>query len=126
MYRIMSVEDDPMMQTLLKHTMASAGYDFFLSPDGGGAVKLASDERPDLIILDVNLPDISGHEVCASLKRDPVTAHIPVVMLTGDAKSVEQRVGGLEAGADDYLFKPISPRLLLSRIGAILKQKANR
>ena len=122
MYRILSVEDDPIMQKLLKDTLVLGGYEFRLSPDGRGALPLAIAEKPDLILLDVNLPDIGGIEVCRNLKADPNTSHIPVLMLTGEAREVVTRVEGLDSGAEDYMFKPISPRVLLARISSLLPQ----
>ncbi|HNW43535.1 MAG TPA: response regulator, partial [Elusimicrobiales bacterium] len=118
MYRIMSIEDDPMMQSILKHIMLSAGHDCFFIATGAGAVQLAAAEKPDLILLDYGLPDMPGPQICVALKSDPATKHIPVIILTGEARAVENRVIGLDSGADDYLFKPISPRLLLARITA--------
>ena len=122
MYRILSVEDDPLMQKLLKDTLTLGGYEFFLSPDGRGALPAAISAKPDLILLDVNLPDTTGIEVCRALKAEPKTRHIPVLMLTGEAREVVTRVEGLDAGAEDYMFKPMSPRVLMARIAAILKQ----
>ncbi|HBA60651.1 MAG TPA: hypothetical protein DCZ92_07500 [Elusimicrobia bacterium] len=124
MYRILSVEDDPIMQKLLKDTLLLGGYEFRLSPDGRGALPLALAEKPDLILLDVNLPDMTGIEVCRKLKADPGTSHIPVLMLTGEAREVVTRVEGLDSGAEDYMFKPISPRVLLARISSLLKPQA--
>lgn len=121
MYRILSVEDDPIMQKLLKDTLVLGGYEFRLSPDGRGALPLAIAEKPDLILLDVNLPDMTGIDVCRELKADPNTSHIPVLMLTGEAREVVTRVEGLDSGAEDYMFKPISPRVLLARISSLLK-----
>ncbi len=124
MYRILSIEDDPIMQKLLRDTLAAGGYEFRLSKDGAGALPAAAAEKPDLILLDVNLPDMTGIEVCRALKADPRTGHIPVLMLTGEARAVETRVEGLDAGADDYMFKPVSPRVLLARIAALIRQTA--
>ena len=124
MYRILSVEDDPIMQTMLKDVFVSAGYEFRLSPDGRNAVPAALAEKPDLILLDVNLPDITGIEVCRALKAEPKTRHIPVLMLTGEAHEVVTRVEGLDVGAEDYMFKPISPRVLIARVNSIIKQAA--
>ncbi|MCX5785347.1 MAG: response regulator [Elusimicrobia bacterium] len=124
MYRILSVEDDPIMQKVLEAALVSAGYEFFSSLDGRSAMPMALSKKPDLILLDVNLPDITGIEVCRALKTEPKTRHIPVVMLTGEAREVAARVKGLDVGAEDYMFKPISPRVLLARIGSILKQLA--
>lgn len=122
MYRILSVEDDPMTQKMLQAALVAAGYEFRFSPDGRGALPMALAEKPDLILLDVNLPDTTGIEVCRTLKAEPRTRHIPVLMLTGEAREVVTRVEGLDVGAEDYLFKPLSPRVLIARIGSILKQ----
>lgn len=122
MYRILSVEDDNMMQQMLQAALVAAGYEFRLSPDGRNALPMAIAEKPDLILLDVNLPDATGIEVCRALKAEPRTRHIPVLMLTGEAREVVTRVEGLDVGAEDYMFKPISPRVLIARIASILKQ----
>jgi DNA-binding response OmpR family regulator len=122
MYRILSVEDDSLMQKLLQTMLIAAGYEFRLSPDGRSALPMALAEKPDLILLDVNLPDMTGIEICRALKAEPKTRHIPVLMLTGEAREVVTRVEGLDVGAEDYLFKPISPRVLIARISSILKQ----
>lgn len=120
MYRIGLVEDDVLMQKMLASALTTEGYECVLCPDGAAALERLPKERPDLILLDVNLPDIDGHEVCRRLKADESARAIPVIMLTGEARGLEQRVRGLELGADDYLFKPISPKVLLARIRAIL------
>ena len=124
MYRILSVEDDPMMQKLLQTALVAAGFECRLSTDGRGALAAALSEKPDLILLDVNLPDMTGIEICRALKAEPKTRHIPVLMLTGEAREVVTRVEGLDVGAEDYMFKPISPRVLIARISSILKQAA--
>ncbi|MEI7529053.1 MAG: response regulator [Elusimicrobiota bacterium] len=124
MYRILSVEDDPMMQKLLQTALVAAGYEFRLSEDGRSALAAALSEKPDLILLDVNLPDMTGIEICRALKAEPKTRHIPVLMLTGEAREIVTRVEGLDVGAEDYMFKPISPRVLIARISSILKQAA--
>jgi len=124
MYRILSVEDDPIMQAVLKDALVSAGYEFRFSLDGRNAMPAALAEKPDLILLDVNLPDTTGIEVCRALKAEPKTRHIPVLMLTGTAYEVVTRVEGLDVGAEDYMFKPISPRVLIARISSILKDAA--
>ena len=100
MYRILIVADDPMMQKLLQTILVSAGYEFRLSPDGRGAIPMAIADKPDLILLDVNLPDRTGIEICRALKAEPKTRHIPVLMLTGEAREVISRVEGLDVGAE--------------------------
>mgnify|MGYP001611431637 FL=1 len=121
MYRILAVDDDPVMQQLLRIALQAEGYEFLLSQNGAGALAIAIAEKPDLIILDINLPDMNGMDVCRALKAEAKTRHIPVVMLTGEAREVVNRVEGLDIGAEDYLFKPISPRMLVSRIKSLLK-----
>ena len=120
MYRIMAVEDDPIMQSVLRDTIRPE-FEFVLSPNGREALESASREKPDLILLDVHLPDMNGMEVCKHLKSDSRTRHIPVLMLTGEARTAPEQVNGLDNGAEDYLLKPISPKVLLSRIRSILK-----
>ena len=120
MYRIMAVEDDPIMQSVLRDTIRPE-FEFVLSPNGREALESASREKPDLILLDVHLPDMNGMEVCKHLKSDSRTRHIPVLMLTGEARTAPEQVSGLDNGAEDYLLKPISPKVLIARIQSILK-----
>lgn len=121
MYRIMLVEDEPIVQQALSEALRLAGFEVLIRPDGRSALQSASQDKPDLVLLDINLPDMSGFDICRSLKADPDCRHIPVLILTGQARETAQRVEGLELGAEDYLFKPISPRLLVSRIRSLLK-----
>ncbi|MBI4060560.1 MAG: response regulator [Elusimicrobia bacterium] len=120
MYRIGLVEDDVLMQKMWSSVLKADGLECVLCPNGASALERLPKERPDLVLLDVNLPDIDGHEICRRLKGDERTRAIPIIMLTGEARELEQRVRGLELGADDYLFKPISPKVLLARVRAIL------
>lgn len=121
MYRIAAVEDDSLMQKTLESIVSLEGFEFVLYPDGNTALANAHADRPDLILLDMHLPDMTGHEICRRLKADARTQHVPVVMLTGEARELESRVKGLEAGAEDYLFKPIGAKVLIARIRSILK-----
>lgn len=126
MYRIGLVEDDVLVQKMMILVLKSEGFECVLCPTGGQALERLPKDRPDLILLDVNLPDIDGHEVCRRLKADAFTRDIPVIMLTGEARELSQRVRGLELGAEDYLFKPISPKVLIARIRAILQSAGPR
>lgn len=121
MHRLLAIDDDPMMQQILTATLQAEGFELLLSSDGRSGLAAAAAQKPDLVVLDVNLPDMTGMEVCRALKSGPATKHIPVIMLTGEAREVGNRVEGLDLGAEDYLFKPISPRLLVSRIKSLLK-----
>ena len=120
MYRIMAVEDDPMMQMLLRDVIRGSGHEFVLCKSGQEALATAG-EQPDLVLLDIHLPDMNGKDVCRALKTNPATKHIPVIMLTGEARSLEERVSGFEVGADDYLLKPISPKALSARILSLVR-----
>lgn len=121
MYRINVIEDDAVMRKLLAQSLAAEGYECVFSVNAATGYEACVQERPDLILLDVNLPDGNGIEVCRRLKADTKLRHIPILIVTGDANSVENRVAGLEAGADDYILKPFSVKELLSRLKGILK-----
>ena len=120
--RILIVEDEKDVVDLLSLNLRKVGG-FFVSSvfDGSTALTKAREEKPDLIILDVMLPKMSGLEVCKVLKTDSVTRNIPVLMLTAKAEEID-RIVGLELGADDYVVKPFSPREVILRIKAILRR----
>ncbi|MEO8606424.1 MAG: adenylate/guanylate cyclase domain-containing protein [Chloroflexota bacterium] len=121
--RVLVAEDNPNSRQLVKDILESIGYEPVLTADGPSAVQAAQSDPPDLIILDVNMPGMSGFDVLAILKSDENLAHIPVLMLTALA-DIDNRVTGLGLGADDYLSKPFSPRELAARIDARLRTKA--
>jgi DNA-binding response OmpR family regulator len=118
---ILIVDDEADVVDLLRYKLHGAGYDVLVSADGLEALAIARDRRPDLIVLDLMLPEMSGEEVCRRLKAEPDTAAIPVLMLTAKAQPAE-RVAGLEIGADDYITKPFSPRELVLRVNAVLRR----
>jgi two-component system, OmpR family, phosphate regulon response regulator PhoB len=119
--RLLLVEDDPALAELLEFRFRSEGYDVRVTPDGDEALILAAEEVPDLVILDWMVEGTSGIEVCRRLRRDKSTAHVPIVMLTARGEE-DDRIRGLETGADDYVTKPFSPRELLARVSAILRR----
>jgi adenylate cyclase len=121
--RVLVAEDNPNSRQLVKDILESIGYEPVLAVDGPSAVLAAQSDPPDLIILDVNMPGMSGFDVLAIIKKDENLAHIPVLMLTALA-DIDNRVIGLGLGADDYLAKPFSPRELAARIDARLRTKA--
>ncbi|MHB2026318.1 MAG: response regulator transcription factor [Elusimicrobiota bacterium] len=121
MYRILVVEDDEILRQTFRDVLKADGFETFLCSDGGSALREVGSYRPDLIMLDVSLPDMTGFDVCRKLKQDPQARAIPVIILTGHARAVIERVQGLDVGAEDYLFKPVSPRILVARIKSILK-----
>lgn len=119
---ILVVEDEEEIQELVRYTLAKEGYRVTPAVSGEEALKAVRGTLPDLIVLDLMLPEIDGLDVCRKLKGDPRTQHVPIVMLTakGDESDV---VAGLELGADDYVTKPFSPRILVARIRAVLRRK---
>ncbi len=118
---ILVVEDEKDLQDLLRYNLTREGYTVTCTALGEQALRLAQDRMPDLILLDLMLPDLDGLEVCRAVKADPATARIPIVMLTAKGEEADVVVG-LEMGADDYLPKPFSPRVLVARLRAVLRR----
>jgi len=121
MQKILIVEDERDIADLIGFNLQRAGFEVLKAHDGITATEVALRERPDLIILDLMLPGRDGYAVFRELRRDVRSVNIPVIMLTARAQT-EDRIHGLEAGADDYLTKPFSPKELLLRVQAILKR----
>jgi two-component system phosphate regulon response regulator PhoB len=121
MQRVLIVEDEVDIADLIMFNLQRAGYEVLKSHDGVSGAETAIRERPDLIILDLMLPGRDGYSVFREVRRDARTSHIPVIMLTARAQT-EDRIQGLEAGADDYLTKPFSPKELVLRVNAILRR----
>ena len=117
---LLIAEDDPLLIPLLKATFRNSGLRVLTAGTGTQALDLARAERPDLVLLDVGLPEINGYEVCRALKTDPKTSVIQVVMLTARAGLADQRLAA-EAGADAYLTKPFSPAVLLDAVRSRLR-----
>jgi two-component system cell cycle response regulator len=120
--RILVVDDIPANQRLLEAKLTSEYYEVALAGGGPEALDLAERWAPDVILLDVMMPGMDGFEVCRRLKANPVTAHIPVVMVTALTEP-DERVRGLEAGADDFLSKPVDDATLFARLRALLRMK---
>lgn len=118
---VLIVDDEVDVIDLVRYKLRGAGCNALVATDGLEGLRIAREQRPDLVVLDLMLPQISGEEVCRQLKSHPDTAAIPVLMLT--AKGLpDQRISGLEIGADDYVSKPFSPRELVLRIEAVLRR----
>ncbi len=117
---ILLVDDEPLITDSLTYSLKREGFQVEVAADGLSALKAIEDYNPDLIVLDLMLPDISGFEVCRRLRTSVTT---PVIMLTAKGEEID-RVLGLEVGADDYLAKPFSFRELLARIQALLRRVA--
>jgi class 3 adenylate cyclase len=120
---VLVAEDHPESRQILIDVLTASGYRVLSATNGRDALLIARDELPDLAILDVNMPGIDGFEVCATLKQDPATEQIHIIMLTAQS-DVESRVRGLGLGADDYVSKPFSPKELLARVDTRLRAKA--
>jgi two-component system OmpR family response regulator len=116
--KILIVEDDLNLMATLKYNLLKEGYSVVTATDGIEAVEVARGEQPDLIVLDVMLPKLSGFEVCRILRKD---MSVPILMLTAKTEEIDKIVG-LEIGADDYMTKPFSMRELLARLGAMLRR----
>ncbi len=121
--RLLLVEDEPAIREMLGYSLQRAGFDVVAAEDVATARRRIADRLPDLIILDWMLPDVSGIEYARALKRDDATRDVPIIMLTARVEE-DDKVRGLDAGADDYMTKPFSPRELVARIGAVLRRTA--
>jgi DNA-binding response OmpR family regulator len=119
--KILVVDDEPEAVELVEFNLKQAGFSVMTAADGAEALNKARATPPNLIVLDLMLPEISGLEVCKMLRRDPATAAVPIIMLTAKAAEID-RVLGLELGADDYITKPFSPRELVLRIQKLLQR----
>jgi CheY-like chemotaxis protein len=114
--QILIVDDYPGARYLRSRILSDAGYEVLEASSGTEALTMARTIAPSLILLDVNLPDISGFEVCQSLKQDPVTANIPVIQITGAWLSEADRQQGLSSGANAYLVEPVDDVTLLRSV----------
>jgi len=112
---VLIVEDESDVVDLLRYNLTKAGFAVLIAPDGLSGLEMARKNRPDVVILDLMLPGMDGHSICKALKHDPHTEGIPILMLTAKSQP-DERVKGLEIGADDYVTKPFSPRELVLRV----------
>ena len=121
--KILVVEDEAAIRDMLAFNLGRAGYEVLAAADGQEARRMIADGYPDVILMDWMLPGVSGLELTHQLKRDAATKDIPVIMVTARAQE-DDRVAGLDGGADDYITKPFSPRELEARIKAVLRRSA--
>jgi len=121
---ILAVDDEEDILELIDYNLKKEGYEVILARSGNEALKTIQTNMPDLILLDLMLPDIDGFDICKIVKNNSKTAHIPIIMLTAKGEDADI-VSGLELGASDYVVKPFSHRVLLARIRAILRQKTS-
>lgn len=120
-YKILVVDDEPSIIDVLTYNLEKAHYRVLVARDGPQAIDLAVQEHPDLIILDLMLPNMDGLEVCRTLRRE---GNVPIIMLTARDEEVD-RVVGLELGADDYVVKPFSVRELMARVKSVLRRTSS-
>ena len=120
--RVLVADDDPDIRELVVFKLESAGFEVTAVGDGQAALDHALGDPPDLLVLDLMMPRLTGLEVCAALRADPSTEKVPVILLTAKAQELDV-TRGFEAGADDYMIKPFSPRELLSRVQAVLGRR---
>lgn len=120
---LLVVEDEQDILNLLAYNLENAGYKVHKAGTGSQGVVKAREHVPDLILLDLMLPDFDGMEVCRRLRQDPKTQNIPIIMLTAKSED-EDIVHGLEAGANDYVTKPFSPKVLEARIRNVLRSRS--
>jgi two-component system phosphate regulon response regulator PhoB len=121
--RILVIEDDVALMNMLFLFLESSQYEVFRESRGDMGYQRALELRPDLILLDLNLPGMLGTEVCEKVKSDPRLKDISVMMMTGDMKSVPDKLKGFSLGADDYIIKPFDLAILRAHIQVILKAK---
>src|SRR5277367_4198916 len=119
--RVLVVDDERDIVDLVRYNLNKNGYTALVAVDGNQAIEIAQRELPDLIVLDLMLPGMSGMEVARRLKGDARTAHIPIVMLTAKGEETDVVVG-LTLGADDYVTKPFSMKILLARLATVLRR----
>ena len=117
--KILVVDDEMHIIRIVKYKLESAGYNVFTAINGEEALKVAREEMPDLIFLDIMMPGINGYEVCSQLKNDPKTKDIIIIMLTAKGQESD-KIKGLEVGVDEYITKPFSPQDILDRVRDLL------
>ncbi len=122
-HKVLIVDDDSDVLEMLSSTFRKTGeFDIVTAPDGAEALRQARREAPDVLLLDLMLPGMTGLEVCRTLKSDPATQLLPVIMITAKADEFD-RINGFEIGADDYVVKPFSPREVLLRVRAVMRRQ---
>jgi two-component system alkaline phosphatase synthesis response regulator PhoP len=120
--KVLIVDDEPDILEFLDYNLSRNGFDTIQATNGRDAIKLADQESPDLILLDIMMPGIDGVETCYEMRKNPKLKDTIIAFLTARSEEYSE-IAGLEAGADDYIQKPIRPRLLLSRIKALMRRK---
>jgi two-component system alkaline phosphatase synthesis response regulator PhoP len=120
-FKILIADDEPDLRDMVRYNLEAAGYEVLVARDGVEAVSIAEEEQPHLIVLDIRMPRMSGLDVCRRIRKSRLVSNTPVIMLTA-LNQEQDEIGGLEAGADDYIQKPVSPKVLVTRIKARLRR----
>jgi DNA-binding response OmpR family regulator len=123
MTSVLVVDDDPVILDVVEMVLRGNGIEVSTRSTGEEGVRAAHDEPPDCAVVDVSMPDMSGLQVCRALREDPITADVPIILLTGKGQWLDVATG-FDAGADDYLVKPFTPQELLTRVEALLASSA--
>ncbi len=117
--KILVIEDDPIILTLIKATLSREGYVVVTAVNGSEGLRLVQEIQPQLVVLDITMPGLDGHQVCQYLRSEPATMHLPIIMVTALSRPADQR-RGFELGADDYLAKPFQLAELVKRVQSLL------
>jgi two-component system phosphate regulon response regulator PhoB len=121
MARVLVIEDDADLRQVLQFSLTRAGHQAFTAATGSAGLRLAQAVRPDVVLLDLMLPDVSGTLIAKALRREPLTHRASIIIVTGQSEEID-RIVGFELGADDYVLKPFSVRELMLRIDAVLRR----
>ena len=124
MESVLIIDDEADIRDILAYNLKKEGFTVHTASNGKDGIEIARSRQPDIVILDVMMPEMDGIEVCDILRNDPSTKHIRICFLTARSEDYSQ-IAGLDAGADDYVAKPIKPRVLISRIKALLRRNVN-
>lgn len=119
---ILVVDDDKVLRESLKKSLSQEGFSVLTAPNGAEGLLVAQDAKPDLILTDGEMPGLGGHDLCKALRKDKATGHIALIIMTGALLEEEDIAAGLDAGADDYVMKPFTHRVMLARIRAVLRR----
>ena len=119
--KILVIDDDAGIRESLKDLLVLEDYDCVVAHTGQEALAMVESAKPQLIVTDVQLPDMSGYQVCQSLKRDPASCHVPIVMISGRFTEPQDRLQGFDLGADEFFAKPFDPVFFVARIKSILR-----
>ena len=119
--RVLVVDDEEDIRDVLKITLEAEKYEVIEAENGEEALKIIAQKTPDLVLLDYKMPKMDGRTLCNLIKKDLLLAHLPIIMVTGKGE-INDRIEGIDAGADDYVVKPFEPKELLARIRMVLRR----